>query len=83
MFEGLKIPRAHAAATATGSSSGSEAALIIPGEHSDTLPSDYPSESPSSAHSEVEDVDTRSLRQPSTVSSAGSYDNKAFVHSEG
>lgn len=82
MFEGLKIPRAHAAATATGSSSGSEAALIT-GEHSDTLPSDYPSESPSSAHSEVEDVDTRSLRQPSTVSSAGSYDNKAFVHSEG
>lgn len=82
MFEGLKIPRAHAAATATGSSSGSEAALIIPGEHSDTLPSDYPSESPSSAHSEVEDVDTRSLRRPSTVSSAGSYDNKAYVHQE-
>ncbi|KAJ9577515.1 hypothetical protein L9F63_005888 [Diploptera punctata] len=82
MFEGLKIPRAHAPATATGSSSGSEAALIIPGEHSDTLPSDYPSESPSSAHSEVEDVDTRSLRRPSTVSSAGSYDNRAFVHQE-
>ena len=82
MFEGLKIPRAHAAATATGSSSSSEAALITPGEHSDTLPSDYPSESPSSAHSEVEDVDTRSLRQPSSVSSAGSYDNKAFVHAE-
>lgn len=82
MFENLKIPRAHAVATATGSSSGSEAALIIPGEHSDTLPSDYPSESPSSAHSEVEDVDTRSLRRPSTVSSAGSYDNKAFVHQE-
>ena len=82
MFEGLKIPRAHAAATATGSSSSSEAALITPGEHSDTLPSDYPSESPSSAHSEVEDVDTRSLRQPSSVSSAGSYDNKAFVHTE-
>ncbi|PSN36580.1 hypothetical protein C0J52_26070, partial [Blattella germanica] len=82
MFEGLKIPRAHAPATATGSSSGSEAALIIAGEHSDTLPSDYPSESPSSAHSEVEDVDTRSLRRPSTVSSAGSYENKAFVHQE-
>ena len=82
MFEGLKIPRAHAAATATGSSSSSEAALITPGEHSDTLPSDYPSESPSSAHSEVEDVDTRSLRQPSSVSSTGSYDNKAFGHTE-
>ncbi|XP_063236042.1 uncharacterized protein LOC134538550 [Bacillus rossius redtenbacheri] len=86
VFEGLKIPRAHAqAAGAGGSTSGSEAALIVPGgEHSDTLPSDYPSESPSSAHSEVEDVDTRSLRRPSTVSSAGSYDNKGFVqHQEG
>ncbi|XP_069702408.1 uncharacterized protein pot isoform X2 [Periplaneta americana] len=84
MFEGLKIPRAHAAATATGSTSGSETALIIQGsgEHSDTLPSDYPSESPSSAHSEVEDVDTRSLRRPSIVSSAGSYENKAYVHQE-
>jgi hypothetical protein len=80
MFEGLKIPRAHAAATATGSLSSSEVTLITPGEeHSDTLPSDYPSESPSSAHSEVEDVDTRQL---SSVSSAGSYDNKAFVHAE-
>lgn len=65
MFEGLKIPRAHAQG---GSSSGSEAALI-----SDTLPSDYPSESPSSAHSEVEHVDQRSL------SSGGSYENKAYV----
>nr|CAD7574017.1 unnamed protein product [Timema californicum] len=85
MFEGLKIPRAHALAAAAGSTSGSEAALIVSGgEHSDTLPSDYPSESPSSAHSEVEDVDTRSLRRPSTVSSAGSYDNKGYVqHQEG
>lgn len=57
MFEGLKIPRAHAPPVSTSSS---EQALI-PSEHSDTLPSDYPSESPSSAHSEVEDVDTRSL----------------------
>lgn len=79
MFEGVKIPRAHATA---GSTSGSDTALL---EHSDTLPSDYPSESPSSAHSEAEDVDTRSLRRPSTVSSAGSgYENKAFVqHAEG
>lgn len=66
MFEGLKIPRAHAPVMATGSSSGSEGPLI-----SDTLPSDYPSES----HSEIEDVDTRSL----PVSSAGSFENKAYV----
>lgn len=66
MFEGLKIPRAHAPITAAGSSSGSEGLLI-----SDTLPSDYPSES----HSEVEDVDTRSL----PVSSAGSFENKGYV----
>ncbi|XP_063983946.1 uncharacterized protein Pot [Diachasmimorpha longicaudata] len=100
MFEGLKIPRAHALLHATASSSGSEANLVI--DHSDTLPSDYPSES----HSEVgietthaygfEEVihssrsttsltpglshvdDMRSL----PLSSAGSYDNKAFVHSQ-
>lgn len=66
MFEGLKIPRAHAPVMAAGSSSGSDGPLI-----SDTLPSDYPSES----HSEIEDVDTRSL----PVSSAGSFDNKAYV----
>ncbi|EZA59864.1 hypothetical protein DMN91_000719 [Ooceraea biroi] len=68
MFEGLKIPRAHALLHATAvSTSGSEANLVI--DHSDTLPSDYPSES----HSEVDEE--RSL----PVSSAGSYDNKAFV----
>lgn len=66
MFEGLKIPRAHAPITATASSSGSEGPLI-----SDTLPSDYPSES----HSEIEDVDTRSL----PVSSAGSFENKGYI----
>lgn len=65
MFEGLKIPRAHAPITATVSSSSSEDHVI-----SDTLPSDYPSES----HSEIED--TRSL----PASSAGSFDNKAFVN---
>lgn len=48
------------------SSSGSDGPLI-----SDTIPSDYPSES----HSEIEDVDTRSL----PVSSAGSYDNRAYL----
>lgn len=51
MFEGLKIPRAHAPVAITGSSSGSDEGNLI----SDTLPSDYPSES----HSEVEE--TRSL----------------------
>ncbi len=67
-FEGLKIPRAHhAPLAAVHSSSGSDGPLI-----SDTLPSDYPSES----HSETEDVDTRSL----PVSSAGSFDNRAYVH---
>ncbi|KAL1489290.1 hypothetical protein ABEB36_014215 [Hypothenemus hampei] len=65
MFEGLKIPRAHAPVGITGSSSGSEEGNLI----SDTLPSDYPSES----HSEVEE--TRSL----PVSSAGSFENRAFV----
>lgn len=66
MFEGLKIPRAHAPVQAAASSSGSEGPLI-----SDTIPSDYPSES----HSEVEDAETRSL----PVSSAGSYENRAYV----
>ncbi|XP_037935001.1 uncharacterized protein LOC119669249 [Teleopsis dalmanni] len=61
-FEGVKIPRAHAALAAVHSSSGSEGALI---------PSDYPSES----HSEIEEIDTRSL----PFSSAGSFENRAFV----
>ncbi|XP_073831332.1 zona pellucida domain protein papillote [Musca autumnalis] len=61
-FEGVKIPRAHAPLAAVHSSSGSEGALI---------PSDYPSES----HSEIEEIDTRSL----PVSSAGSFENRAFV----
>lgn len=65
-FEGLKIPRAHAPLAIVHSSSGSDGPLI-----SDTLPSDYPSES----HSEIEDVDTRSL----PVSSAGSFENRAYV----
>lgn len=65
---GLKIPRiAHTALAQVHSSSGSDGPLI-----SDTIPSDYPSES----HSEGEDVDTRSL----PASSAGSYENRAFVH---
>ncbi|XP_076181647.1 zona pellucida domain protein papillote [Ptiloglossa arizonensis] len=67
MFEGLKIPRAHALLQPPPSTTGSDANLMI--DHS--LPSDYPSES-----SEVDE-------EPSLpVSSAGSYDNKAFVHHE-
>ncbi|KAJ8921848.1 hypothetical protein NQ315_008480 [Exocentrus adspersus] len=61
MLESVKIPRATVPA---GSSSGSEEHIV-----SDTLPSDYPSES----HSEIED--TRSL----PVSSAGSYENKGYI----
>lgn len=49
-FEGLKIPRAHAPLAVVHSSSGSDGPLI-----SDTIPSDYPSES----HSEIEEIDTR------------------------
>lgn len=62
----MKIPRVQAPVV-PGSTSGSEGPLM-----SDTLPSDYPSES----NSEVEDVDARSL----PVSSAGSFDNRAYVH---
>ncbi|VVC35952.1 Hypothetical protein CINCED_3A024228 [Cinara cedri] len=76
MFDGLKIPRARA--PTLDSSSGSEMALVSAG---DTLPSDYPSESPSSGHSEAEDADgTRSLRR--SPSSGGSYDNRAFAQQE-
>lgn len=57
--EGLKIPRAHVPLQMQQQSS------------SDTLPSDYPSES----HSEIEEVDTRSL----PVSSIGSYENHAYL----
>lgn len=62
MFEGVKIPRAHAPVTMTGSSSGSDGPLI-----SDTIPSDYPSESPS------EPEDERS------IPSAGSYENAGYI----
>lgn len=55
--EGLKIPRAHVPIHVQSSS--------------DTLPSDYPSES----HSEIEEVDTRSLPH----SSVSSYENNAYL----
>ncbi|XP_045472909.1 uncharacterized protein LOC123679530 isoform X1 [Harmonia axyridis] len=67
IYDPVKIPRAHAPIQATASSSGSDGPLI-----SDTLPSDYPSES----HSEIEELDARSL----PVSSAGSFENRAYLH---
>lgn len=64
-FEVINIPRVNTGVlTKTHSSTGSDEPFI-----SDTLPSDYPSES----HSEPEDMDTRSLP------SAGSYENRGFV----
>lgn len=74
MYDGLKIPRAHTLITTTASISESEVAVV---SGADTLPSDYPSESPSTTHSEVEDADGRSLRR--SLSSSGSYENKAYV----
>lgn len=81
-FDGFRIPRATAHST-----SGSEAALLTHGDHSDTIPSDYPSESPSSMHSDVEEVDTR--RDTTLVSETSTvledhyrYDNRAFVHDD-
>jgi hypothetical protein len=69
MFEGLKIPRVNAPVVPPpGSSSGSEGPLI-----SDTLPSDYPSES----HSDVDDA--RSL----PPSSGGSFENQAYIPDNG
>lgn len=66
LYPELKIPRAQPPFQASHSSSGSDGPLI-----SDTLPSDYPSES----QSEIEEVDTRSL----PVSSTGSYENHAYL----
>lgn len=74
MYEGLKIPRAHTHITTTASLSESEMAIV---SGADTIPSDYPSESPSTSHSEAEEMDGRSLRR--SLSSSGSYENKAFV----
>ena len=75
MDAGLKIPRAHACP----SSSGSEQLIVDAApEHLDTLPSDYPSESRSC--SEVEEGDIRCV--PS-VSSAGREEmqmiNQAYI----
>lgn len=81
-FDGFRIPRATAHST-----SGSEAALLTHGDHSDTIPSDYPSESPSSTHSDMEEVETR--RDTTLVSETSTvmedhyrYDNRAFVRDD-
>jgi len=69
LIDGLKIPRATVTST-----SGSEAALV---SQSETLPSDYPSESPSSG-SEVEEVDVQSLERVSVREEIEAYENTAF-----
>lgn len=72
LYEGLKIPRVTVFTT---TASVSESEVVVSGV--ETIASDYPSESPSTSHSEVEDVDGRSLRR--SLSSNGSYENKAYV----
>lgn len=68
MFDGLKIPRAHATST-----SDSDTALV-----SETLPSDYPSESPSSG-SEVEEAEVQHIEEDrlSSVYSDGMVQSEA------
>uniref|UniRef100_A0A4D5RHG8 Papillote n=2 Tax=Ixodes TaxID=6944 RepID=A0A4D5RHG8_IXOSC len=78
MFDPIRIPRAMAAST-----SGSEAALLTPvsgsrGERSETIPSDYPSESPSSVSDAEEVVEQRAV-MVSSVPLQKKYDNAAFV----
>ncbi|XP_071447505.1 AF4/FMR2 family member 1 [Hetaerina americana] len=90
MFEGLKIPRAHA-----GSSPPSALPPAVPlaSTASDTLPSDYPSESLSSEEEMEVDSGGRMLlvttadvkgidRRPSTLSSAGSFENAGYTREE-
>ncbi|XP_046398018.1 proteoglycan 4 [Ischnura elegans] len=88
MFEGLKIPRAHA-----GSSPPALAPAPLASTASDTLPSDYPSESLSSEEEMEVDSGGRMLlvttadvkgidRRPSTLSSAGSFENAGYQREE-
>ncbi|KAG8238730.1 hypothetical protein J437_LFUL016001 [Ladona fulva] len=83
MFEGLKIPRVQA-----GSASLPAAAVVHASTASDTLPSDYPSESLSSEEEMEVDgrrlISTRAMvnRRPSTLSSAGSFENAAYQREE-
>lgn len=76
VFESVKIPRAHAPLQ-QALSSGSEG---LP-PSSDTLPSDYPSESHSEG--EVEEVHARSPPLSSNVSHAYARDVSDSAHSEG
>lgn len=69
LIENLKIPRATVTST-----SGSDTALV---SQSETLPSDYPSESPSSG-SEVEEGDVHSLERVSVREEIQAYENTAF-----
>lgn len=69
LIDQLKIPRATVTST-----SGSDTALV---SQSETLPSDYPSESPSSG-SEVEEGDVHSLERVSVREEIQAYENTAY-----
>ncbi|XP_037781694.1 uncharacterized protein LOC119578043 isoform X2 [Penaeus monodon] len=80
IFDGVKIPRAHATST-----SDSDTALV---SQPDTLPSDYPSDPPSSG-SEVEEADLRSVERRSSAASSRmqeetihAFQNQAFIMEE-
>ncbi|XP_055948366.1 uncharacterized protein LOC129981530 [Argiope bruennichi] len=88
MFDPIRIPRAIAQST-----SGSEAALLTSlssqngsGDHSDTIPSDYPSESPSSVNSDVEEIEGGRRMMINDLSTMRSdhfkYENTAFIPDE-
>lgn len=70
LFDGVKIPRAHATST-----SDSDTALVS----SETLPSDYPSDPPSSG-SEMEEIRSAASIREDTIIQA--YQNQAFVLEE-
>lgn len=82
MFDQIRIPRAIAQ-----SISGSEAALLTTADRSDTIPSDYPSESPSSINSDAEEIEGgRSVlvSETSTIKhDKYRYENSAFIPDEG
>ncbi|KAG7154419.1 hypothetical protein Hamer_G018152 [Homarus americanus] len=79
-FDGVKIPRAHATST-----TDSDTALV---SQSDTIPSDYPSDPPSSG-SEGEELDMRSVEHRSSAASMHmheeriqAFQNQAFIMDE-
>ncbi|KAK7070551.1 hypothetical protein SK128_015656 [Halocaridina rubra] len=78
LFDGVKIPRAHATST-----SDSDTALV---SQPDTIPSDYPSDPPSSG-SEVEELDIIERRSSEASSriqeeTIQAFSNQAFVMEE-